>query len=238
LEIEAGFERINADQIRAAVGKHSGAGFFAVKLDRVRRSLESLPGVESAEVRKRWPDTLIARVVERRAVATWPGRRLVGSRGELFGPFEADLSEGLPALSGPDDRAGEVLEFYRASVAALDAGSLRVAAVHLTERGSWSLELTSGGTLVIGREDARARLERFLAAWSRLPRPPGAALKRADLRYANGFAVEWLQPPAAEAPASAPQPSPRAETPPAPTAADGTTPSAEPSTRTKATYPA
>lgn len=209
LEIEAAFDRISAEQIRGAVAKHSGAGFFAIKLDAVRTSLEKLPGVEGVEVRKRWPDTLVVRIVERRAVAAWPGRRLLDGDGAIFGPFDADLSAGLPALSGPDDRSAEVLAFYREAAAALQKQGLGIESLELSERGSWQLDLSSGGVLAVGRDAPSERLARFLTAWPRLPRPAGTALKRADLRYANGFAIEWTTPtatPSATAPSTTPPP--------------------------------
>ena len=211
LEIEAAFDRLNAEQITGAVAKHSGAGFFAIKLDAVRASLEKLPGVESVEVRKRWPDTLVVRVAERHAVASWPKSRLVGEDGTLFGPFEADFSAGLPALSGPDDRAAEVLEFYRAATLAMRADGLTISSLTLSERGSWELALESGGVVAVGRDDPSQRLERFLTAWPRLPRPPGSALQRADLRYANGFAIQWTTPTASPPPVP---PTPPTATPP------------------------
>ena len=204
LEIEAAFDRLNAEQIRGAVIKHAGPGFFAIKLDAVRASLEKLPGVESVEVRKRWPDTLLVRVIERHAVAAWPKSRLVGADGTLFGPFETDFSAGLPSLAGPDDRAGEVLEFYRAATAAMRASGLSIESLQLSERGSWELTLSSGGVVAVGRDDPSQRLGRFLNAWPRLPRPPGSALQRADLRYANGFAIQWTTPTASPAPSPTP----------------------------------
>src|SRR5688572_12838842 len=77
LRIDAEFHRVSAEQIRAAVTPGIGVGFFAVDLDAIRSAVEELPWVESAEVRKRWPDQLDVTVVERRAAAAWAPHRLV-----------------------------------------------------------------------------------------------------------------------------------------------------------------
>lgn len=56
-------------------------------------------------------------------------------------------------------------------------------------RGSWSLGLSNGVQIVIGRDDARARLQRFARVLPQLT-DPQRPIARADLRYTNGFTVE------------------------------------------------
>lgn len=192
LKVDAEFKRINAEQVRAAVSPGLEKGFFAVDLDAVRASLESLPWVEHVEVRKRWPDLLEVRLVERSAAALWGDLRLVSTTGELFEVPGESLPQGLPRLAGPDERVTDVLAFQRAANEAFDGTGLAVEAVQLSQRGSWSLDLSSGAHVAIGREAPRARLGRFIETLPRLDAEPGAAWSRADLRYANGFALLWV----------------------------------------------
>ena len=57
-------------------------------------------------------------------------------------------------------------------------------------RGSWSLALDNGIEVVIGRTDARSRLQRFVRVLPQLlGRQPQSAPERADLRYTNGFTL-------------------------------------------------
>ena len=193
LKVDAEFQRINAEQVRAAVAPHIGVGFFAVNLDDVRESLEALPWVETVQVRKRWPDLLEIQLVERRAVAMWGDARLVSESGALFEVPGETAPEGMPRLVGPDARVADVLEFWRNTEKALDGSGLSVAGVTLSGRGSWALDLSSGAQLVIGREAPEARLARFIEMLPRLEAPANAYWARADLRYANGFAVEWRE---------------------------------------------
>ena len=193
LKVDAEFQRINAEQVRAAVAPHVAAGFFAVNLDDVRESLEALPWVEAVQVRKRWPDLLEIALVERRAVAMWGDSRLVSGTGVLFEVPGESAPEGMPRLVGPDTRVTDVLKFWRDTEQSLDGTGLSVAAVTLSGRGSWSLDLSSGAQLVIGREEPETRLARFIQMLPRLEAPLNAYWARADLRYANGFALEWRE---------------------------------------------
>ncbi len=194
LRIDANFERVTAAQVRAAVLPHLSAGFFAIDLDAVRGDIEKLPWVASADVRKRWPDRLEVRIRERRAAARWGEDRLLDTDAEVFTVPDAMLPEGLPRLAGPDARAAEVLAFYREIERMMADTALKPAQLVLSERGGWLLTLSSGAEIRVGHEAPRERLERFVATLRRASSTAGAELARADLRYGNGFAVEWRAP--------------------------------------------
>ena len=84
LRISGEFIQVSDQALREAVKDDAGIGFFAVDLDRLRDRVEALPWVARAEVRKQWPDTLLIRVIERKAVARWGEDRLLSADGEIF----------------------------------------------------------------------------------------------------------------------------------------------------------
>ena len=53
-----------------------------------------------------------------------------------------------------------------------------------------------GAQVIVGRSDARPRLGRFARMLPQLLDQPQRALRRADLRYTNGFALQWADVPA------------------------------------------
>ncbi|KAF1686031.1 cell division protein FtsQ [Pseudoxanthomonas broegbernensis] len=194
LRVTGQFERVQAEQVRQVLAQHARTGYFAVRLSQAQRAVEQLPWVESAVVRKQWPDVLEVQVVEHRPFARWGTDRLLSERGRLF-PLPQDLADAhLPWLDGPDARTAEVVALYdqtRALFAPLGYG---VARLGMDARGSWSLVLDNGTVVVIGRHDARARLARFVRVLPQLLVRHARPLQRADLRYTNGFALEWAKP--------------------------------------------
>lgn len=210
LAVRAEFNHVSAEQIRAAATPLLGQGFFALRLDTVRDAVAKLPWVERVEARKRWPDSLDLVVYEQQPYARWGEERLINRRGEIFSVAGTSDLQGLPRLSGPDDRLAEVLQFYADCLKEFAGSGLVIDAVSLSQRGGWRLDLASGAVLELGRDSARPRLQRFLDVWPRLagarPAPPAYV----DLRYENGFAVRWADP----APA-APVPAPTGQKPPA-----------------------
>lgn len=190
LKLKAEFEHINAEQIRTAVAAQAGKGFFALDLGAVRNAVAELPWVARVEASKRWPDTLELTVYEQLPYARWGDTRLVSQAGELFTIPGMAAVQGLPQLSGPDDRLGDVLEFYAGCLRRFSGTGLVVNEVRLSGRGGWQLLLANGVVIDVGSENIDARLRRLLDIWPRLA-AGRAAPASIDLRYENGFSVFW-----------------------------------------------
>ena len=112
LTVQAEFKHVSPDEIRAAVLPRLGKGFFALDLDTVQKAVAALPWVESAEARKRWPDTLLLRIYERQPFARWNDKQLISRQGLVFDAPGVDDTSTLPSLHGPDARLAEVVSFY------------------------------------------------------------------------------------------------------------------------------
>lgn len=218
LQIEAEFGHVSTEQVRAAASAEFGNGFFALDLAALQRRVAELPWVQKVEARKRWPDTVVVRVYEAQPYAHWGDARLIGRDGRVFSVPGAEGLQGLPQLSGPDERIADVLAFYASALKLFRGSNLAVTRVDLSLRGSWTLGLDSGAKIVVGSDDdAPARLKRFVGVYPRLAAShAGATFESADLRYANGFSMKW--PPAAATPFAVPSTPPA--TPPAPPAGD------------------
>jgi len=189
LRVSGDFKRVPAEQLRAAVLPYTRAGFFAVKLQQAQDAIASLPWVESAQVRKRWPDVLEVHVTEHKPFARWGTDRMLSEQGRLFPtpPLLKDFK--LPQLAGPDSKTKDVVALYNQSRALFAPTGLDVERLQMDARGSCSLTLSNGVQIVVGRDDTRMRLQRFARVLPQLvdaQRP----ITRADLRYTNGFTVE------------------------------------------------
>lgn len=95
----------------------------------------------------------------------------------------------MPQLGGPDSKTQDVVALYNESRALFAPTGLDVERLEMDARGSWSLGLSNGVQIVVGRDDARARLQRFARVLPQLS-DPQRPIARADLRYTNGFTVE------------------------------------------------
>jgi cell division protein FtsQ len=227
LRAQGEFDYVDARQVRATLLPYARRGFFAVDLQAAQAAVAALPWVEKAEVRKRWPDVLEVRISEHRPYAHWGADRLLSQRGRVFAARGAKVPAGLPKLGGPEARVREVVELYQQSRELFAPVGLVVEGVELDPRGSWSVRLLNrahGGAVtqvVVGRSEARARIGRFVRLLPQLLVNPERRIERADLRYTNGFALNWAAPAAktgSTSPSTALQ-APRADAQRAPTTA-------------------
>ena len=194
LRVNGELHQVDPAELREVLLPFAQRGFFAVRLDAAQAAVSRLPWVETAEVRKRWPDTLEVRVVEHRPIARWGDDRLLSDAGTLFPAAGAQAPKTLPLLDGPDTRTGAVMELYGEARELFAPSGVDVRALRLDRRGSWSLRLSNGVDVVVGSREARLRMARFARLMPQLLAQQARPLQRADLRYTNGFALTWGDP--------------------------------------------
>lgn len=204
LVVTGEFHQVSDARVRTAVLPLVQNGFFAVDLDQVRGELVKLPWVQRVEVRKRWPDRLEVSLVEYKPLARWGKNQMLSENGELF-PAPMGVITRLPLFEGPELRAAEIMTVHSQAKPLFLGSGLQVSIVRLSARGSWNLTLSDDTEIEVGRGDPQQRLARFARLLPRLAGTDPRQLRRADLRYTNGFALTWRAPSAASPPATAPQ---------------------------------
>lgn len=190
VSVRGEIRHVEAEALREAVVGAIDGGFFGLDVEHVREAVQRLPWVDQVWVRRIWPDTLEVRVREQVPLALWSDDRLVNARGDLF-ESAGHVPSDLPRLRGPEGRAADVAAMYAAVTRRLGRLGLEVTALSLDEREAVRIAVAGGLELVIGRKDRARRLERFVRVYPRLLAPRAGDMVRIDLRYGNGFAVQW-----------------------------------------------
>lgn len=186
VEVTGPLAHVTHDQVESVLQRELSGTFFTVNLAALRSGFEKLPWVRSAEVKRRWPDTLEVVLEEHRVLARWGDAALVNSRGEVF---EAAYDGVLPALSGPDGSSQEVARQYQRFSRLLAPVGLAPTQARLSARRAWRLRTEDGMVLELGREHMEQRLSRFVAAYGDSVGRFKHAVDYVDLRYPHGFAV-------------------------------------------------
>jgi cell division protein FtsQ len=184
-------QRVDAETLRNAVAPHAAAGFFAVDLALVQRDVAALDWVASVEVRKRWPNRIELVVHEHQPFALWGDSRLLSARGELFPLPAGGAPADLPRLDARDDQVAEAVAAFQQAQPLFAGHGADLVGLRLSPRGSWTFRLADGATVMAGRGDPLPRVQRFVPLMATLRKVDGRPLQRADLRYANGFALRW-----------------------------------------------
>lgn len=193
LAIDVKGELIGGSQvaIERAAGNWIGKSYFATDLSEIKDSLEQRPWVESAAVRRVWPDRLEIDIREKKPLAYWTDGRLVSRTGELFAPGNPEVAGRLPRLAGPDERVRDVIRMAQTMSEQLVGHGLNFAGLSLEQRGAWTLHLANGIEVVLGRDQVEQRFERFITVYETRLASRSDEVSRVDARYTNGVAVQW-----------------------------------------------
>ena len=164
-----GLRTLPADLVRKTAGIEPGTPLLRADVDAARARIARLPQVDSVEVTRGWPHTVVVTVVERVPVAVVgePGQRsLVDRDGVLFDTVSGEPPAGVVPLDvarpGPGDPA------TKAGLTAIEALSAtlrrQVASVTATTPDDITLTLTDGTAVVWGGPEKSGRKGDALAA--------------------------------------------------------------------------
>ena len=191
--VDGEIAHLDRQRLQSTVAEAVDGSFFSVDLERIRRRLEQLPWIESASVRRVWPDTLRVHVVEQVALAYWGDDGLVSQRGEVFRPETLPRLEGLATLQGDDQQAPKITREYLRMRTLLETAGLGIERIWVDARQAWRLQADNGLMLNLGRREVMPRLTRFVQLYPYLLAQTKRQPETVDLRYTNGFTVRWQE---------------------------------------------
>lgn len=191
IRVQGALVHVNEAMLRNSVVDKVQGGYFNIDVAFLRKTVEQLPWVQSAAVRRVWPDTVVISVVEQQPLATWAKGGLVNIDGQVFVPDTSDEFKHLPVFSAPVGMQHSVTELYRDLSAQLTPLDLHIVSLQLDERRAVQLQLHNGIELMLGREERLVRLQRFVKVYNKALLHHAMRIRRVDLRYSNGMAVQW-----------------------------------------------
>jgi len=161
------------------------------EVEQVKRALSELAWVRHANVRKNWPHSIEIEVLPEEVIAYWNDSGRISREGSVL--YTDNLVGGdLPHLYGPAGSELDVMEQFQQLSRMLNSYGLEIAVLTVTKRGSWSLETEDGVEVLLGKDDLKARMQRFLTVSVRLAERGNAmSVERMDARYVNGVAVHF-----------------------------------------------
>jgi cell division protein FtsQ len=207
----------NSLTIRANVLQQLSGNYFTLNLKRVQNAFESLPWIRSAVVQRVFPNQLMVKLTAHVPVARWvkfdteaetyardseseseaPAsnglERLVNEQGELFDASGGSLAvSDLPILSGPDQRASELLTTFKTLQSMLAQQNLKITRITIDPLQGWHAQLENKAILTFGQGSGTEiveRAQRWLEHWPALRQQYEQPLQSVDLRYQYGFSV-------------------------------------------------
>jgi len=179
--------------------------FFSINLEGIRQSVEQLPWVRTAEVRRQWPSRIELSIEEHAPVAYWGDStgQLVNSHGEVFSAtMTVPLPAPIPTLFGPSELTLEMLGYYQRAEELVRPLGRVPQVLTISPRLAVQVKLDDGMVGELGRQQAKApvreRLERFVEFYQSVLTVARQRPTVVDMRYPNGFALHAAAAPVTE----------------------------------------
>lgn len=189
VQIEGTLNYVSETEIKDAVSRFVSASLVAIDLERLKSELETQPWINQVTVRREWPDRLVIHVEEEQAIARWNQKDLLNQQGQIFSPQSALDQLQLPRLTGPEQSEQAVMLQYLQFNQLLYPLGVRIRDLVLNERGAWTMTLTNGAEVRLGRDAVLERLRRLVVFLESGYGDQIVNTGSIDLRYRNGIAV-------------------------------------------------
>lgn len=195
IDVQGEIKFIKDTDLRPIIEKYTQTNLYLLNAAELEAELEAHPWIRAVTLRKAWPTQLIVQVEEERPVAFWGRERLMNQFGELFVAELPSMQGVFPLLYSPEDKGRELGERFIQMREWLQGLPLEISELTEDERGSWRIKIKNGPEVLIGAEDQMRRVQRFRVGFQQELVGQLTNVRRVDLRYTNGFAVEWKQSP-------------------------------------------
>ncbi len=186
-----GLDRMDSLTVYAvALDQHSIA-MPLVDLDKVRGQLLQYGWIEDARISRRWPDTLVVDIVERKPAAIWQNNQrlvLIDGTGVVLEMVDPAAMPDLPLVIGPN--ANQEVERLYTLLDTVPALKPKFAGATWVGNRRWDVRFASGEVLALpeGEDFAANALKRF-AQLDGTERLLGRGFVRFDMRDPTKFVV-------------------------------------------------
>lgn len=215
VELVNKLENQESAELQTIASRAINGGFFSLDVDKFRAELlAKLPWVEAVTVRKIWPNRLLVAITEHKPVVRWTSStqdetrqfRLLSDKGIIFQPeltsFQLKKFNKTALFFGPEMSEKKVFktcvqlnENLKKLNDASGSYSSTIKQCGMNERRSWLLTLDSGVIIKLGKENIIQSLNQFITVFSTQLKQYYEQLETVDLRFSNGFSVNWKEQP-------------------------------------------
>lgn len=191
VQINGELHYVEQRKIKQLVRPLIKGNFFTVDIKLIHKAIKQEVWVDRVSVRRIWPDIIRIVIFEARPLARWSGGGLITVDGEHMPVMAGETLVDLPYFEGPAGYYRIMVDKYKKMSKEFSKIDLTIDQVIVSQRRAWRLFLKNGIEVRLGRDDILKRVDRFTRVFSKVLKSKLKNIQAIDLRYTNGFAVQW-----------------------------------------------
>jgi cell division protein FtsQ len=193
INVEGQTDRIDQQSLKKILSTAAEHSMFS-NLQALQGQLLGLPWVQTVQITRQWPNSLVIYFTEMAPVARFNDNLLLTQAGTLFMPPNKVNVNILPQLLGPVDKAAFLWQAYQAMNAAIQPLGLKIVQLSLSSRFSYDVILNNGLKLSLGASEVMQRLQLFAKVYQQQLAPKLDQIASVDLRYSSSMAIAYKTP--------------------------------------------
>lgn len=191
VEVTGDLHILDKKQLTPVIEPFTKTNLYLLDAKALETAIEANPWVYSASMTRLWPDKLLVKIFEQKPVAFWGKDKMLAENGVIIKASLKSKEGVLPKLFSPSGKGRNMATGFLRIREWMKDFPLKMVEFKEDSRGSWQIKLENGVTLKIGRELQEKRLRRFMVGYEQSLSKVIEKISAVDLRYTNGFAVQW-----------------------------------------------
>lgn len=191
VEVSGDLKVLDKSMLAPVIQPYTKTNLYLLNASELEKAIENNTWVHSASMTKVWPDRLMIKIFEQKPVAFWGDDKMLAENGDIIDAVLEEKNGLLPTLYSPSGKGRNMATSFLNVRRWLKGFPLKIVEFKEDTRGSWKLKLENGLTLKIGRNEQEKRLRRFMVGYEQGLANVLKKVRAVDLRYTNGFAIQW-----------------------------------------------
>ncbi len=181
------------------VKQQSIPGMLAIDLNQLQKAAKKIDWVKAVEIKKIWPDKLVFNIQEHHPVV-FLGDSILTQQGSRISVDESNqefnqlpLFDFKSKVQMTDAKYLTLWNSFKQIKREFELLSLTPEKLLVDELSNWVLYFSNGLEINLGRKNHHERIDRLVNSYTKIKNKN--QLKKIDLRYHNGLAIQWLDNP-------------------------------------------
>ena len=192
ISIESKMINVNKDDVFEKSKNYlNSKSFFNFKINILKKEIEEVPWVKSADIRRVYPGEIKIYIEEHIPIAIWNNESYMNNIGDIF--FIHDIKKNLPIISSNQSGNKIMFEYFSLLLKYISDENfdIKIKKIEENDIRSLSAYLSSGIIVKFGSKDIRGKILTFIKVYKTLNTSDLEKIRYIDMRYSNGFSIGW-----------------------------------------------
>ncbi len=175
------------------MGKKEAGSFFTAVLPELKDQVMEQDWISQVDIERKWGEGIVITALPREAIARFGSEHLIDSQGKVYKPVtESELLQpGLIMLQGDADQSTLIMQQMQQVNQWFAPLEMQVEDLVLTPRMTWAIKFDNGMRIIVDNEHTSQKLMNLSQLLQNQLADKKDNIASADLRYKNGFVIDW-----------------------------------------------